>query len=196
MHKAKPTILAGLLLAALLAAGAEADIYSYVDENGVRHFSNTPTTARYQYYSPESGTGIGRTGDPERFDPYIREAASRYGLDFALVKAVVCTESRFNPEAVSRAGAIGLMQIMPANFTDFRLHDPYNPRANIMAGARYLKSLLDRYDNNLEISLAAYNAGPTAVEHYNGVPPYAETQTYIKRVMGRYAKFKKSEGKS
>lgn len=192
MHKGKPTILAGLLIAALLAAAAEADIYSYVDENGVRHFSNTPTTARYQYYSPESGTCIGRTGDPERFDPYIREAAGRYGLEFALVKAVVCTESRFNPETISRAGAIGLMQIMPANLTELRLRDPYNPRANIMAGAKYLKSLLKRFNNDLRLSLAAYNAGPGAVERHQGVPPYRETQDYIKRVMKHYRRFQQT----
>lgn len=190
-------LMMGLLPIAFSAVPAGADIFSYVDENGVRHFSNTPTSARYEYLGPEIGKDRpARYGAPDRFDPYIRAAARSYGLDFALVKAVVCVESNFDPAAVSKAGAVGLMQIMPANFTEFRLHDPYNPRANIMAGARYLKTLLDRYDNNLELSLAAYNAGPTAVEHYNGVPPYAETQTYIKRVMGRYAEFKKSEGRS
>ena len=191
-------LMLGLLLPIFLTAPpAGADIFSYVDENGVRHFSNAPSSARYEYLAPEiSKDQPSPYGSPDRFDPFIRAAARSYGLDFALVKAVVCVESNYNPAAVSKAGAVGLMQIMPANFTAFRLNDPYNPRANIMAGARYLKSLLERYNNDLKLSLAAYNAGPTAVEHYNGVPPYAETQTYIKRVMGRYAELKKNEGKS
>ncbi|MFO7840159.1 MAG: lytic transglycosylase domain-containing protein [Desulfosalsimonadaceae bacterium] len=193
MDKLKYAILACLILAGFMAVGAKADIYSYVDENGVLHFSNTPTTARYQYHSPEAGADISATPDTGRFDPYIREAANRYGLNFALVKAVVCTESRFKPAAVSRAGAIGLMQIMPANLNELQLSDPYNPRANIMAGAGYLKSLLERFNNDLRLSLAAYNAGPGVVERYQGVPPYRETQNYIKRVMKHYRRFRRME---
>lgn len=185
----------GLALALILAWGllgvAAAEIYMYVDENGVRHFSNVPTSSRYEFAAPEiDGYSPARNG-AERFDAYIKDAANRYGLEFALVKAIVQVESNFDPAAVSTAGAVGLMQIMPANFTEFRLRDPYEPRANIMAGARYFKSLLNRFNNDLRLSLAAYNAGPGAVARFNGVPPYPETRNYINRVMGQYTRYKR-----
>ena len=179
-----------LLLSACLDGPAWSEIYTYVDENGVLHFSNVPTTSRYQYAGPELGDNIAYYQAPDRFDNYIRDAASLHGLDFALVKAVVQVESSFNPNAVSKAGAIGLMQIMPENLAAFRLHDPFDPRANIMAGSRYLKSLLKRFDNDIALSLAAYNAGPATVERYNGIPPYPETRKYVTRVMGYYARYK------
>ncbi len=196
MMRIKLGLLVWMLFIGCIAWPAKADIYTYVDENGVRHYSNVPTSARYRYESPEMGFDTAVHGSPDRFDSYIRTAASSYGLEFSLVKAIVCVESNFNPTAVSRAGAIGLMQIMPANFKDFQLHDPYNPRANIIAGARYFKSLLNRFGNNLKLSLAAYNAGPATVERFNGVPPYAETQNYINQVMAQYSRFKKSESGS
>lgn len=181
-----------LLISAVCFMGvAEAEIYTYMDENGVRHYSNAPTSSRYQYEAPEVGSHSPGYTSAQQFDTFIHDAAKLYGLEFALVKAIVRVESNFDPAAISEAGAIGLMQIMPANLKAFRLHDPYNPRSNIMAGARYLKSLLDRYDNNLKLSLAAYNAGPGAVERFNGVPPYPETQNYINRVMGQYARYKR-----
>jgi soluble lytic murein transglycosylase len=179
-----------IILSSALSLTAWAEIYTYVDENGVLHFSNVPTTTRYQYAGPELGDSVAYYQYPDRFDSYIRDAASLHGLEFALVKAVVQVESNFNPNAVSEAGAIGLMQIMPENLSAFRLHDPFDPRANIMAGTRYLKSLLQRFDNDLALSLAAYNAGPAAVERYNGVPPYAETRKYVNRVLGYYARYK------
>lgn len=170
-----------------------AEIYSYVDENGVLHVSNAPTSSRYQYAGPEIKDNTAFYRSPNIFDKYIRDAASLHDLDFALVKAMVQVESNFNPDAISQAGAIGLMQIMPENQTAFRLHDPYDPRANIMAGARYLKSLLKRFNENIELSLAAYNAGPSAVERYNGTPPYPETRKYVNRVMGFYDRYKRIE---
>lgn len=184
------TLALAALLGAALAAPGWTEIYTYVDENGVLHFSNAPTSNRYQYAGPEIEDTIAYYRSPAMFDHYIRDAASLHGLDFALVKAVVQVESNFNPNAVSDAGAIGLMQIMPANLSAFRLHDPYDPRANIMAGTRYLKSLLKKFNENLELSLAAYNAGPATVERYNGIPPYPETRKYVKRVMAYYARFK------
>lgn len=182
-----------LLLGALWCTDGRTEIYTYVDENGVLHFSNAPTSQRYRYAGPEIEDKMAYYAAPDTFDHYIRDAASLHGLDFALVKAVVQVESNFNPNAVSNAGAIGLMQIMPDNLTAFRLHDPYDPRANILAGSRYLKSLLKKFNQNLELSLAAYNAGPAAVERYNGVPPYPETQKYVNRVMTYYTRYKNSD---
>lgn len=191
-----PRLAAGLLLAALLAAPAGADIYTYVDENGVRHFSNAPTSARYEYAGPEIEKDSPGSRSPNRFDPYIREAATLYRLDFALLKAMVCVESNFNPSAVSAAGAMGLMQIMPANCRDLQIYDPYDPRENIMAGARYFRSLLTRFGHDTQLSLAAYNAGPNAVERYDGIPPYDETRNYVKRVMSEYIRYKTLESGS
>jgi soluble lytic murein transglycosylase len=179
-----------VLLGAALSGPVQAEIYTYVDENGVLHFSNVPTSKRYQYAGPEIEDTVAYYSSPDMFDHYIRDAASLHGLDFALIKAVVQVESNFNPNAVSDAGAIGLMQIMPANLTAFRLHDPYDPRANIMAGTRYLKSLLKKFNEDLELSLAAYNAGPSTVERYDGIPPYPETRKYVNRVLAYYARYK------
>jgi soluble lytic murein transglycosylase len=186
-------MVAALLVLGGFAGPAPADIYSYVDENGVRHYSNTPTSTRYQYAGPELERDAVRAGSPDRFDFYIRNAASLYDLEFALLKAMVSVESNFNPSAVSHAGAVGLMQIMPANFQDFELYDPFDPRENIMAGARYFKALLKRFENDTALSLAAYNAGPGTVERFEGIPPYEETRNYILRVMGQYDRFRAGE---
>ncbi|MEW6182252.1 MAG: lytic transglycosylase domain-containing protein [Bacillota bacterium] len=111
-------------------------------------------------------------------------AASRFGLRPELLKAVAQAESNFNPKAVSKAGAQGIMQLMPATARGLGVRDPFNPVENIFAGAAYLRSLLDRFDGNETLALAAYNAGPGAVARYGGVPPYRETQAYVARVLG------------
>jgi soluble lytic murein transglycosylase-like protein len=116
------------------------------------------------------------------FDPLIRENARRFGLDPALVKAVVAAESNFEVAAVSHAGAQGLMQLMPATAREMGVKAPFDPRENLMGGSRYLRDMLDRYDD-VKLALAAYNAGPTAVDRYDGVPPYPETTAYVNRVL-------------
>lgn len=121
----------------------------------------------------------------DAFDGIIRQEADRHGIDRGLVKAVIHTESGFNPKALSKPGAQGLMQLMPATAQHYGVTDPFNPTQNVRAGAHHLKYLLDRYDN-IELALAAYNAGEGNVEKYGGVPPFAETQDYIKRVLSRY----------
>jgi soluble lytic murein transglycosylase-like protein len=112
----------------------------------------------------------------------IAEAAKRYGVDAALIKSVMQAESAFNPFAVSPAGAMGLMQLMPDVAAEHGANQPFDPRENIMAGTRYLRELLDRHHGNVRLTLASYNAGPTVVTRYAGVPPFPETVRYVKTV--------------
>ncbi len=117
-------------------------------------------------------------------NPLVNDAASKYGVDPAVVKAVIQTESSGDPTAVSRAGALGLMQLMPSNVAESKVSNPFDPAQNIDAGVAQLSGYLKKYDGNLDQALAAYNAGPGAVEKFHGVPPYTETQNYIKKING------------
>lgn len=123
-------------------------------------------------------------------DDLIEEYSAKNGLDADFVKAVVRQESGFNPKATSKCGAMGLMQLMPATAKGLGVTNAYDAEQNIYGGTKYLKGLLDRFDNNKELALAAYNAGPNAVKKYKGIPPYAETQNYVKSIMKSYDKFK------
>jgi soluble lytic murein transglycosylase-like protein len=118
----------------------------------------------------------------ERLADFIQEAAALYHVDPALVRAVVRVESAFDPDAVSTAGAQGLMQLMPELSTELGVQNPFDPRENIMAGTRYLAQLLNAYDANVELALAGYNAGPGRVGQYDGIPPFPETQRYVKAI--------------
>src|SRR5262245_36048227 len=119
---------------------------------------------------------------PSRYDETIEEQATRNGVSPDLVRAVIQAESAFNPIAVSSKGAMGLMQLMPATAREYGVTNPFDSKQNITAGVRYLKSLLVRYDDNAELALAAYNAGPGNVEKYGDVPPFRETQQYVKKI--------------
>ena len=121
----------------------------------------------------------------------IDEAARRHQVSPELLKALIKVESDFNPKAVSRAGAVGLMQIMPENFAALRIEDPYDPWENIMGGTRYLTQMLKRFRGRLHLALAAYNAGPTLVERYNRIPPIRETEEYVEKVMKYYQALRK-----
>ena len=120
----------------------------------------------------------------------ITQASERFGVSFSLLKAIIKAESDFDPQAVSKKGAMGLMQIMPQNFKLLGLKDPFDPTQNIHAGARYFKQLYDRFDGKLALSLAAYNAGPTAVDRYKTIPPFEETEEYVRRVLRYYYNYK------
>lgn len=123
------------------------------------------------------------------FDQYIRQASLQTGLPFALIKAVVHQESQFNPNAVSHAGAQGLMQIMPQTGQLLGLNNPFSPRENIMAGSAYLKEMMKRYNGDVALALAAYNAGPNAVDAAGGVPNYSETKMYVQKVLEYFGKY-------
>jgi len=168
-----------------------ADIYRYIDSNGVMHFTDKPVSSDYSLYMKSNiqKKKVIRY-DSKAYDIYIMEAADKYEIAFSLLKAVIKAESDFNPTAVSKKGAKGLMQIMPANFEHLNIYDPFNPRENIMGGTYYLKKLLNRFNGSVSLALAAYNAGPTPVEHYNNIPPYPETERYVKKVMDFYSAYK------
>ena len=123
-------------------------------------------------------------------DDLITKYADKNGLDEDFVKAVINQESGFNPNATSHCGAMGLMQLMPATAQGLGVTDAYNPEQNIQGGTKYLKGLMDRFDNDKSLALAAYNAGPNAVKKYGGIPPYAETQNYVKKVLSKYDTYK------
>lgn len=122
-------------------------------------------------------------GAPESMDAIFEEAAARYGVPLNLVKAVAKAESDFNTNVVSKAGAIGVMQLMPGTARSLGVSDPYDARQNIMGGTKYLRENLDRFGGDISLALAAYNAGPNSVQKYGGIPPYKETQNYVKKVI-------------
>jgi len=160
-------------------------LYYYVDENGVWHFSDTRRDERFNKMIiwPEQSNSSIKLNLDINFDYYIKDACRLYGVEENLVRAMIKVESNFDPNAVSKKGAQGLMQLMPKTAEMFRLIDPFHPRENIYAGVAYFKSLLVKYQWNERLALAGYNAGPGAVDKYNGIPPYPETQNYVKKVL-------------
>jgi len=163
-----------------------ADIYKYRDKNGVLHFSNVPTSSKYRLYIGRKRSVRVNTYSTDQYDPIIIDASNRHQVSFPLLKAIIKTESGFNHRAVSKKGALGLMQIMPENVKALKVKDPFDPRENIMAGTRYFKQMYKRFNGKLDLALAAYNAGPKAVERYNKIPPYRETRNYVRKVLWYY----------
>ena len=156
-----------------------AAVYKYVDTCGRLHYSNVPVLSKYRYYQAEPGEGIRKRSSVTNL---IKHYARKHRLDPNLVRAVVRAESDFDSGAVSPCGAIGLMQLHPETIKDLNVVDPYDPSANIAGGTKYLRRMLNRFDGDLDLALAAYNAGPSTVERYNGIPPYPETRNYVIKV--------------
>jgi soluble lytic murein transglycosylase-like protein len=187
-----------LILAAVAAPGwAQADVYSFTDASGVEHFSNVPVDSRYRLLiaTPADGLAVAPAKEhaidwlarSAQYDGVIKGAAHDATIQAQLVRAVIVVESGFNPRAVSKKGAIGLMQLQPATAKRYGVKNIYDPGENVRAGAHYLSDLLLRFDSNMELALAAYNAGEDAVERYGRhVPPFRETLAYVPSVMKVY----------
>ncbi len=192
---------------ALWPSSASADIFSYVDKDGVVHFSTTQKggDGKYELYMKSSskradknkrfnGTPVPPSDrSPERFtryDRWIRQAATLYQLPEELVRAVIKVESDYDPRAVSSAGAGGLMQLMPETATRMQVRDRFDPRENIFGGVRYLRILANLFNGDLDLTVAAYNAGEGAVERAGGIPNYPETMDYVVRVRTYYAAYR------
>jgi soluble lytic murein transglycosylase-like protein len=177
------------------AAPAHVTIYTFVDADGVHHFTDEPGIGRYKVLlsSRLETTMSGERYDAAllakstRYDPIIEHAAATAAVEPNLLRAVIVVESGFNSRAVSKRGAVGLMQLMPATAMRFGVSNLYDPMENVHAGARYLKFLIDRFGHDLALALAAYNAGEEAVDRSGGrIPPYLETQAYVPRVLRIY----------
>ena len=182
-----------------LTSLSSAGIYRYVDEKGVIHFTNCPRDPKFKLYIRESKEDVGDENnsssvsyikDSNQYDSLISEFSRKYQVDFALIKAIIRAESGFNPIAVSRKGAKGLMQLMPETAQRVNVLNIFNPRENIEGGVRHFKYLLSLFNNDLRLSLAAYNAGENVVAELRSIPPYRETVDYVKRVLSFYQSYK------
>ena len=177
-----------------------AGIYRYVDENGVIHFTNCPRDPKFQLYIRESKEDVGIPTpapalsfypvDSKNFDSIISEFSKKYQIEFAIIKAMIRVESGFNPNAISRKGAKGLMQLMPETALRMNVSNVFNPKENIEGGVRYFKYLLSLFNNDLRLSLAAYNAGENIVAQLGTIPPYRETVDYVRKVLNYYRSYK------
>jgi len=188
-----------------LVSPADTGVYAFVDDKGELHLSNVPDNDRYRRLDAPAvaaGSGArdrqesrseGDAGMPRRYGVVVAQAAGEYGIDAALLHAVISVESGYNARAVSKSGAAGLMQLMPATARRYGVADVFDPAQNVRAGAQYLTHLLDLFDNDLSLALAAYNAGESAVIKYGRrIPPYRETAAYVPKVVGYYEKFRSS----
>ncbi|BCS98159.1 lytic transglycosylase [Desulfoluna limicola] len=176
-----------VFLVLMVWGSADAEIYMYRDTSGQIHFTDSPNARHIDIMGarPLEKPKVApseRVWSSTAYDAFIVQAAERYNVPFALVKAVIHAESGFNPRALSAKGAKGLMQLMPVNISFYKIKDPYDPLENIMGGSAYLKRLLTDFQGNTKMALAAYNAGPTKVKHHNGIPPIAETRAYVAKV--------------
>jgi soluble lytic murein transglycosylase-like protein len=180
----------GALLCLFPSTGG-ADIYKYVDSHGVVHFTNAPNSSNYTRILRETLRPPTRSkSDGREYGPIISYLCKKYDMDEALVKAVIKAESDFDAGAVSRKGAQGLMQLMPDTARDLAVRNAFHPTQNLDGGIRYLRKLLDQFQGNLHLALAAYNAGENAVIRYNNsIPPFEETRTYVKRVLKFFGDF-------
>lgn len=199
VHVQSPINLIALVFVfgASIVEPAQAGIYTFADANGVIHFTNAPSTPRYAgmervAYMPESTVRRARPINPERFSSLVEKAAREHQIDQALLHAVITVESGYDPQAVSQRGAVGLMQLMPQTARRYGVRNMYDPAQNIQGGARYLRDLMGKFNNDLPLVLAAYNAGEDAiVQHGNRIPPYRETRSYVPRVLDFYRQYQR-----
>lgn len=180
--------LAAMILAASASPSLSAQIYTRTSPNGVVEATNVPETSDYRLTYPGKGTLIHSRGFrgsyTGEYDVHISAAASLHGVAVDLIKAVIQVESEFDRYAVSSKGALGLMQLMPFTARRFGVSDAFDPRQNIYAGVQYLRILLDMFQGDAALALAGYNAGENAVLRFGGIPPYKETQGYVRKIQG------------
>jgi hypothetical protein len=182
-----------------VTSNSSAGIYRYEDEEGVIHFTNCPRDPKFKLYIRESKEDVGEEGhglsflhtkDLNLYDSLISEFSKKYQVDFALIKAIIRAESGFNSLAISRKGAKGLMQLMPETAVRMNVSNVFNPRENIEGGVRYFRYLLSLFNNDLRLSLAAYNAGENVVAELRSIPPYRETVDYVRKVLNYYQSYR------
>jgi soluble lytic murein transglycosylase-like protein len=187
-----------MLLSGLFTTGpCPADIYAFTADDGTVHLSNVPTDSRYETVvkSPTQPVSHGAASGTVRakYQPLVSEAARANDVDEALLYAVIEVESGYNPAAVSPKGAVGLMQLMPKTARRYNVANAYDSAQNIHGGAQYLRDLMNMFKNDLQLTLAAYNAGEEVViQQGNRIPPYRETQRYVPRVLELYQRIKSS----
>jgi soluble lytic murein transglycosylase-like protein len=170
---------------------AHADIYRFEDEEGIVHFTDAPTDRRFKIFMRDLKMDkqlrmklkYAAAVNPAEYDQIIKTCAEKYGVDQSLVKAVIHAESGYNPNAVSSKGASGLMQLMPQTAKSLKVSNSFDPKDNVEGGVKYLRFLLDTFRGDVSLALAAYNAGLGKVARFGGIPPYAETRTYVNRVL-------------
>lgn len=181
----------GLWIAWIAAMSAHADIYRYEDEEGIVHFTDAPTDKRFKIFMRDlqkdrklrTRLKLAASVNPAEYDHIIKTYADKYGVSQSLIKAVIQAESGYNPNAVSPKGASGLMQLMPDTARSLKVGNSFDPRDNVEGGVRYLRFLLDTFRGDVSLAVAAYNAGLSKVAKFGGIPPYAETRTYVNRVL-------------
>lgn len=207
-----PSVLASLSIGSVTMTSAVAgEMYIYKDQSGQVLLTNVSPSGNFEKftkkvkvsYYPDSkifngggsygSSSASNSGSRNAYDALIVASASRHGVDPALMKAMMHTESAFNPNARSPVGAQGLMQLMPATARRFSVNNPWNPAENIEGSARYIAWLLRRFNNNVEYAVAGYNAGEGNVDKYGGIPPFRETRNYVKKVMSRYHSLYKND---
>jgi soluble lytic murein transglycosylase-like protein len=168
------------------AASASADIYKYTDENGVICYTDAPFGKKTEKVQAQKNGNTQTLTVPANFSQYVKKAARKYEIEPELIHAVIKTESNGNHRAISKKGAMGLMQLMPSTASDMNVQNPFNPEENIDGGTRYLRFLLEKFNGNLTLALAAYNSGPGTVEKYGSIPPISETRQYVNKVFSYY----------
>ena len=172
-------------------SSADADIYRYEDDEGIVHFTDAPTDKRFKIFMRDlkkdrllrTKLQFSKSANPAEYENLIASCATKYGVNPCLIKAVIHAESGYNPNAVSRKGASGLMQLMPGTARSLKVSNSFDPKDNVEGGVKYLRFLLDTFRGDVSLAVAAYNAGLNKVAKYGGIPPYNETRTYVDRVL-------------